>query len=48
MNVLYARYKPEGLFSTMLLGFLMEFCRACQWILYRCCKLFSPSSVKVS
>jgi menaquinone-9 beta-reductase len=48
MNVLYARCKPNGLFSTMLLGFLMEFCRACQWILYRCCKLFSQSSVKVS
>jgi menaquinone-9 beta-reductase len=46
MNVLYARCKPGGLLSTMLLGFLMEFSRACQWILYRCCKLFSQSSVK--
>jgi menaquinone-9 beta-reductase len=48
MNVLYARCKPEGLFSTMLLGFLMEFSRACQWILYRCCKLFSQFSVKAN
>ena len=43
VNAFYARSKPNGLFSTMLLGFLMEFPRACQWILYRCCKLFSPS-----
>jgi flavin-dependent dehydrogenase len=48
MNVLYARCKPNGLFLTMLLGILMEFSRACQWVLYRCCKLFSQSSVKVS
>jgi flavin-dependent dehydrogenase len=48
VNVLYARCKPKGLFSTALLGFLAEFCRACQWILYRCCKLFPPSSAKVS
>jgi menaquinone-9 beta-reductase len=48
MNVLYARFKPDGLFATMLLGFLMEFSRTCQWILYRCCKLFSNSSLKAS
>jgi flavin-dependent dehydrogenase len=48
INALYAHCKPNGLFSTMLLGFLMEFSRACQWILYRCCKLFSQSSAKAS
>jgi flavin-dependent dehydrogenase len=48
MNVLYARLKPKRLFSTMLLGFLIECSRACQWILFQCCKLFSPSSVKAS
>jgi flavin-dependent dehydrogenase len=48
MNVFYARLKPEGLLSTMLFGFLTEFSRACQWILYRCCKLFSQTSVKAS
>jgi menaquinone-9 beta-reductase len=41
MNVLYARCKPEGLLSTVLFGSLLEFLRVCQWILYRCCKLFS-------
>jgi menaquinone-9 beta-reductase len=41
MNVLYARCQPEGLFSTILLGSLLGFLRACQWLLYRCCKLFS-------
>ena len=41
MNVLYARCKPEGLFSTFLLGSLTQFLHACQWALYRCCKLFS-------
>jgi menaquinone-9 beta-reductase len=48
MNVLYARFKRHGLFSTMFLMFLTEFSRACQWILYRGCKLFSPSSAKAS
>jgi flavin-dependent dehydrogenase len=48
VNVLYARFKPNGLFSTMLLMFLTEFSRACQWILYRCCKSLSQSSVKAS
>jgi menaquinone-9 beta-reductase len=48
MNVLYARLKPKRLFATMFLGFLIECSRACQWILYRCCKLFSPSSAKAS
>jgi menaquinone-9 beta-reductase len=48
MNALYARFKRHGLFSSMLLTILMEFSRACQWILYRCCKLFSPSSANAS
>jgi len=41
MNLLYGCFRRKGLFSTMLLGSLMEFSRACQWILYRCCKFFS-------
>ena len=48
INALYARFKRHGLFSSMLLTILMELTRACQWILYWCCKLFSPNSASAN
>jgi menaquinone-9 beta-reductase len=41
INLLYARLKPIGLFSTFSLGLCMDFLRGCQWLLYRYCKLLS-------
>lgn len=43
MNVVYARLKPNGLFSTALLGLLLGVFRASAWAFYQFCKM-SPAS----
>ena len=40
MNVVYARLKPKGIFSTYLLGFLLGWFRGSAWLLYQFCKQF--------
>jgi 2-polyprenyl-6-methoxyphenol hydroxylase-like FAD-dependent oxidoreductase len=41
MNLLYARLKPSGIFSTLFLGLILGFFRASGWLFYRLCKLLS-------
>jgi menaquinone-9 beta-reductase len=41
MNLLYARLKPNGIFSTFFLGLILGFFRASGWLFYRLCKLLS-------
>jgi len=41
-NAIYARLRPSGIFTTLLIGFFLGFLRACGWIFYRLCKLLSP------
>jgi flavin-dependent dehydrogenase len=42
MNVVYARLKPAGIFSTFLLGSLLGFFRASAWLFYQICKRRAP------
>ncbi len=42
MNVVYARLKPKGIFSTFLLGSLLGFFRASAWLFYQICKRRAP------
>ena len=42
MNVVYARLKPTGIFSTFLLGSLLGFFRASAWLFYQICKRRAP------
>jgi menaquinone-9 beta-reductase len=39
MNVVYARLKPSGIFSTTLLSLSLGFFRASTWLLHQFCKL---------
>jgi flavin-dependent dehydrogenase len=39
MNLVYARTKPKGIFSTALFGLSLLFFRAATWVVYRVCKL---------
>jgi hypothetical protein len=41
MNLLYARIRPDGVLSTLLLGSLLWIIRVSEWAVYRLCKLFS-------
>jgi menaquinone-9 beta-reductase len=41
MNLLYARLRPNGIFTTVLLGLFLGFFRASGWIFNRLCKLLS-------
>ena len=43
MNVVYARLKPRGVFSTLLFGSLLGVFRASTWILYKVCSWLRPS-----
>jgi len=42
MNVVYARLRPRGIISTLLLGSFLGFFRASAWVLYRVCKRLTP------
>jgi flavin-dependent dehydrogenase len=41
MNLVYARMKPGGIFSTFLLAAMLGFFRLTEWIVYRLCKLLA-------
>jgi menaquinone-9 beta-reductase len=41
MNLVYARVKPDGIFSTFAITMLLGFIRSAEWIFYRLCKLFA-------
>jgi menaquinone-9 beta-reductase len=43
MNVVYARLKPKGIFSTFLLGSVLAFFRASAWVLYQMCRRRTPA-----
>jgi len=43
MNVVYARMKPKGIFTTFLLGLFLGAFRASAWILYQFCKRMTPA-----
>ena len=44
MNVVYARLRPRGIFSTFLLGSLLGFFRASAWLFYQVCKRQTPAA----
>jgi flavin-dependent dehydrogenase len=39
MNLVYARTKPRGIFTTMAFGLSLLFFRAATWVVYRVCKM---------
>jgi flavin-dependent dehydrogenase len=48
MNVVYARLKPSGIFSTMLLSLSLGFFQASTWLLHQFCKLLpQPAEAEV-
>jgi menaquinone-9 beta-reductase len=44
MNVVYARLRPKGIFSTFLLGLLLGAFRASAWAFYQLCKRLMPAA----
>jgi menaquinone-9 beta-reductase len=44
MNVVYARLRPAGMFTTFLLGAMLGFFRISASIFYWCCGLLKPSA----
>ena len=44
MNVVYARLRPDGIFSTLLLAAALGIFRVSAWILHQICSRFQPSS----
>jgi flavin-dependent dehydrogenase len=48
MNLLYARLRPSGIFSTLFFGLILGFFWAAGWIFYRLCKLLSRPGGKSS
>jgi menaquinone-9 beta-reductase len=43
MNVVYARMKPNGIFSTFMLSSFLQFFRASAWVFYQMCKWRTPA-----
>jgi flavin-dependent dehydrogenase len=46
MNVVYARMKPRGIFSTFIYNSILRLFRCAAWIVYQFCRLF-PRRVEV-
>jgi hypothetical protein len=44
MNVMYARLKPRGVFSTFLLGLLLGVFRTSNWVFYQLRKRLTPAA----
>ena len=44
MNVVYARLRPKGIFSTFLLGLFLGVFRASAWAFYQLCKRLTPAA----
>ena len=47
MNLVYARTRPKGIFSTALFGLSLLFFRVATWVVYQVCKLL-PQSAKAA
>jgi hypothetical protein len=43
-NVVYARLRPRGIFSTFLLGLFLGAFRASAWAFYQLCKRLTPAA----
>jgi menaquinone-9 beta-reductase len=48
MNLVYARTKPRGVFTTALFGLSLLFFRAATWVVYRVCKLLPTPAAAAS
>jgi len=48
MNLVYARTKPRGVFTTALFGLSLMFFRAATWVVYRVCKLLPTPATAAS
>jgi hypothetical protein len=44
LNSVYSRFRPRGVVSTLLFGFLLSLFRASATILYNFCKQYEPTS----
>ena len=44
MNVVYARLRPKGIFSTFFLGSILGLFRASAWLFYQFCKRQMPAT----
>jgi hypothetical protein len=44
LNSIYSRFRPHGAFKTLLFGCLLDLFRLGEYLLYRLCKWFQPSS----
>src|ERR1700722_7846862 len=44
MNLVYARMKPSGVVSTVLLGLFLRWFRASAWMFYQLCKRLTPAA----
>ena len=44
MNVVYARLRPKGIFSTLFLGLFLGAFRASAWAFYQLCKRLTPAA----
>ena len=44
MNVVYARLRPRGIFSTFFLGLVLGAFRARAWAFYQLCKRLTPAA----
>ena len=44
MNVVYARLRPKGIFSTFFLGLFLGAFRASAWAFYQLCKRLTPAA----
>jgi flavin-dependent dehydrogenase len=44
LNSIYSRFRPRGVFKTLLFGCLLDLFRAGEYVLYRVCRWLEPSS----
>jgi menaquinone-9 beta-reductase len=44
LNSIYSRFRPYGVFKTVLFGWLLDISRLVEYLLYRFCKWLEPSS----
>lgn len=44
LNSVYSRFRPRGVFKTLLFGCLLDLFRMGEYVLYRLCRWLEPSS----
>jgi hypothetical protein len=44
LNSIYSRFRPYGVFKTLLFGWLLDMSRLVEYMLYQFCKWLEPSS----